>query len=113
MSPPVNNVPPLAHAAMHVQRTLVCKVENVLVSAQLKYVHDTDCQCSATSIALYRNLTTLFSHYACVALECAGIHNKFRDLLLQVGFSIRSSGTSFGLTVSQLQKQTNLIQLAK
>jgi len=34
-------------------------------------------------------------HYACVELECAGIHNKRRALLLQVGFSITSSDTSF------------------
>ena len=30
-------------------------------------------------------------HYARVVLECAGIHNKLRALLLQVGFSITSS----------------------
>jgi len=43
-------------------------------------------------------------HYACVVLECAGIYNKLWALLLQVGLSIGSSGTSFGLTLSLLQK---------
>ena len=49
--------------------------------------------------------------YACVVLECAGIHNKHRVLLLQVGFSITSSDTSFELTLSLLQKWANLIPL--
>jgi len=68
---------------------------------------------------LHGNLTTWFNlsidnrtrillpmvshhHYACVALECVGIHNKCLSLL-QVEFSIISSGTSFGLTLSLLQ----------